>query len=382
MGIYSLTYILNGFGCILDKKNRKIMNYAVIALLIFMSGTRYYMGGNDVRVYENVFNGAGSVSNVLRYMFTGVNLGVNENYETGFLLVCSVIKSLNFSYFGFTLIFAICFYMIMYNSLKEFVALWAPFWALFMYKIMFYDTFISIRQGMTIAIFCFSLKYIRDRKRKQYFLCCVMAFLMHRGALILFPVYFVQYIPISKKIILRTAIAFLPTLLIRNIVDIGPVIEKIIEIIGFTRKSKGWADASDPISLIHTLECYIMVLLVLLFYEKIISNKRSREAKLVLQLMLVTIPIFTLLSNWIVMTREKDYFVLMYGIVLGYIIDGGTTDITQKNDSYVGINNAKVIAIALLAACYIGMTRYIIKFDGGVLMNYTSFLTQNVSIFR
>lgn len=135
------------------------------------------MGGSDVLTYENVYNNVPSVSTVIKYMFTGINLGVNENYETGFLLICSIIKSLNFSSFGFTLIIALLFYILMYKGLKEFVPLWAPFWSLFMYKIMFYNTFISIRQGLTIAIFCYSLKYLRDNKWIRYFIICVVAFL-------------------------------------------------------------------------------------------------------------------------------------------------------------------------------------------------------------
>lgn len=386
---YSITYLLNAFGMASNERNKRLINGLVITLLIFISGTRYYMGGSDVLVYENVYNGAPSVGVVLRYLFTGVNSGVNTNYETGFILICSLIKSVGFSYFGFTLVFAILFYILMYKGLQEFVSEWTPFWALFMYKIMFYDTFISIRQGLTMAIFCYSLKYIRDKKMIKYFVTAFLAFLVHRGAIILFPLYFIQYIPISKKIIRWVAIGFLPTWFIRNQVNLGGIIDRIIRIIGFASKSEGWAEAIEPISVIHTLECYIFVVLVLIFYDKIISTKHEREVGIVLRLFIFTIPIFTLLSNWIVMTREKDYFVLMYGILMGYILEGGTTSIVEYDDggypsyySGAGGGNAQMVSLAFLAACFIGMTRYVLRFDGGVLMHFTSFITQGVSIFR
>lgn len=391
MYVYSLTYFLNAIGFRMDKKSANIINYMVIALLIFISGTRYYMGGSDVFIYENVYNDVPKISIILKYIFTGVNDGVNENYESGFLLICSIIKSLHFSYFGFILIFAILFYVLMYKGLKDFVPMWAPFWALFMYKIMFYDTFISIRQGLTMAVFCFSLKYIRDKKWLQYFVWCLIASMIHRGAIILFLVYFVQYIPLSKKTIAWTAAAFLPTWFIRNKVDLGGIIDKIISIIGFAEKSEGWADVTEPISIIHTLECYIMVLLVLFFYEKIISNEKQKEVKLVLQLFLLTIPIFTLLSNWIVMTREKDYFVMMYGIIFGYILDGEITASLNHDkvsgplyEQYnsVSSNNAKIIALGIIAACFIGMARYVLAFNHAEFWNFTSFVTQHVSIFQ
>lgn len=389
MVAYSITYILNALGMSFNERNKKAINGLVIACLIFISGTRYYMGGSDVYVYEHVYNGTPSVGVVLRYIFTRVNLGVNTNYETGFILICSIIKTAGFSYFGFTLLFASLFYILMYKGLLEFVSDWALFWALFMYKIMFYNTFISIRQGLTMAIFCYSLKYIRDRKIVKYFVTAFFAFLVHRGAIILFPLYFIQYVPMSKRSVKWVAIGFLPTWFIRGQVGfVGGIIERVISIIGFASKSEGWAEPTDPISFIHTLECYIFVVLVLLFYEKIMSTKHQNEVGLVLRLFVLTIPIFTLLSNWIVMTREKDYFVMMYGILIGYILEGGTTRVIRYDDGFPNFydnarrGNANIITLVFLAACYIGMTRYVVNFDGGVLMHFTSFITQGVSIFR
>ena len=388
MGIYTIVYWTNAIGCALNKKNEKMINYIVIALLIFISGTRYYMGGSDVLVYEGVYNAVPKVDVVLNYIFNGINNGVNENYEKGFLLICSVIKELGFSYFGFTLLFAILFYVLMYKGLSEFISIWTPFWALFMYKIMFYNTFISIRQGITMAIFCYGLKYIRDNKMIKYFIICFIAFFIHRGAIILFPLYFVKYIPISPKFIKCIAVVFAPTWLIRSQVNLGKIIEQVISVIGYANKSEMWTEATDPISIIHTLECYLMVVLVLTFYDKIISTQKQREVKLVLQIFICTIPIFTLLSNWIVMTREKDYFVLMYGILFGYILEEGTTS-SIKSDSNtmietdrVGRVNACIITVIILVACFIGMTRYVMVFDNGVLKYFTSFITQGVSIFR
>lgn len=391
MGTYTITYLINSLGFSANEKSKKIINFIVIALLIFISGTRYYMGGSDVLIYENVYNGAPSVGTVLRYLFTGVNNGVNPNYETGFILICSIIKGMGFSYFGFTLLFATLFYILMYKGLDGFVSNWAPFWALFMYKIMFYNTFISIRQGFTMAVFCYALKYIRDKKIVKYFIWCFIAFLIHRGAIILFPLYFIQYIPMTPKVIKYVAICFAPTWLIRGQVNLDGIINKIISVIGFANKSEGWAEVTEPISIIHTLECYIIVVLVLIFYDKIMSTKRQREVKLVLQLFILTIPIFTLFSNWIVMTREKDYFVMMYGILFGYMLEGGTTspieyddegNVLTKPSSHVGYGNARIVAIGILVACFIGMTRYVMVFDGGVLKHFTSFITEGVSIFR
>lgn len=386
MAIYNLTYLINMLGLYLGKKGRKTVFYITVLLLIFICGTRYYLGGSDVYVYENVYNTSPSMSALFKYMFTGINEGVNTNYEIGFILICSLFKSMRFSYFGFILVFTVIFYLLMIKGLKRFVSSWSVFFATFMYKIMFYNTFISIRQGFTIAIFCYSLKYIVDKKPLKYFLLCLIAFFIHRGALILFPLYFLRYFKVTRKFYIYYSLIFLPTKLIASSVNIGPLLEKIIDIFNFSSKSDGWTEVTEPISIIHTLECYIVVLLIIFFFNKILSYKNNKEAKLILQLFLVVIPIFTLFSEWIVLTRIKDYFVIFYGLIFGYVIDGGTTkalgfQTENVKEEVKGVTNAKIISLIVFACCLIGMIRYVFVFDKGHLMQFESFIFMGESIF-
>ena len=174
MIIYSLTYAINALSTAVKKKDEKILRIIVFLLLIFMSGTRYYMGGSDVYTYENVYNGVPQISAVLKYIFTGVNEGVNINYESGYILLCSIGRFLRLSYFGFLLGYSTLFYVLLYNGLKGIIEEWGIFLALFMYKLMFYNTFISIRQGMTLAVFCYALKYIVNKKPVRYFIYIVV----------------------------------------------------------------------------------------------------------------------------------------------------------------------------------------------------------------
>lgn len=388
MVAYYLTYFSNALSFIVNDKYKKYINIFVLLALVFMSGTRYYMGGNDVYVYENVYNSVPSIYSILTYVFTGVNSGVNTNYEIGFLLVCSISKALHFSYFGFILMHSAIFYSLLYFGVRDFVSEWAPFIALFMYKLMFYNTFISIRQGLTLAIFAFSLRYIRDKRIVSYLICCFIAFLIHRGALILFPLFLVAYIPVSKRLVKLTAGLFLPTIIIRERINIGPLIERIIDYVGYRRKSEGWADASEPISIIHTIECYVVIALILLFWDKIIDTAKANKSEFIINLFILIIPILTLFSNWIVMTREKDYFVLTYGIIFSYLISEGTTNPTYDNYEYsvrdimVGNRNMKVLSLMIITTCLIGMTRFVFAFDNGVLKKFVSFIYMGVSIFE
>ena len=107
---------------------------------------------------------------------------------------------------------------------------------------------------------------------------------------------------------------------------------------------------------------------------------------LIIQLILLLVPIFTIFSNWIVFTREKDYFVVAYGLLFSILL---SLNKTNENIKEIYVNNKlnkfdinKIIALCLLIICYLGMFRFVYKFDGGVLMKYTSFITKpSVSIF-
>lgn len=389
MIIYSITYFINSIGFFTNKRDSHIIKVLVVLLLAFMTGTRYYMGGSDVYVYEGMYKAVPAPWIIFKAIFTGAKHGINSNYELGFQFMCSIIKTLGFSYFGFILLWSILFYSLLLKGLEEFVPSWAVFFAVFMYKLFFYNTFISIRQGMTLAIFCIMLKYIRDRKWFKYYVLCVLALLVHNGAILLFPLYFITYIPISKKFIHFYALAMAPTWFLSSYVDLSSYILKVAELLN-SSKGQHWAFSTERISVIHTLECYVVVILVLLFYDKIIHSENEKEAKLSLQLFLVTLPMFTLFRDWIILTREKDYFVLMYGILFGYILDKGTTStdaeqeaIIQSSNNYdVGERNARLISLGIIAVCFLGMMRFVFVFDGGVLKHFTSFITEGVSIFR
>ena len=376
MPYYLVTYFFNSFSLYVKKDQRKYIEILGLILLVFLSGTRYCLAGSDYYVYENVFNKSAHTLDVLRYIFTGVNNGVNINYEPGFLLLNSIVKDLGLNYHGFIFIVAVIFYLLFYFGIKKYTDKWGLVACLFMYKLMFYNTFISIRQGLTIALFIYGLRYIIDNKPIKYFILRFICYYIHRASLFLFPLYFCRYIPVSKKILRNVAVLFIPTWFIRSFINLEKPIMSIISFIGFEQKSEGWASPIEGISLIHTLECYIIIFLVLYFWDKL--DMKDNTQKIMVQLLLILIPIFTLLSNWILFTRLKDYLVIVYAILLAYIINRSSS---ENSNRIRGIRYIKLVRPTFLICCLIGMVRYVMVFDGGVLMNYDSFLFHFLSIF-
>lgn len=198
--------------CLKEQKHKKIFEITTLIILCIISGTRYYLGGTDYYVYQEVFK---AVPNVFRFNFSTIhNNCYTYGMEKGFLYFVSIIKTIGFNYYGFTLIHSIIFYTGLYVGLKRYTKNFNFLIIIFLYKLFFYNTFISLRQSITIVIFFIAIRFIQEKKAIKYFLCCTLAMLFHNGAIILFPIYFINKVKLTKKRIIILNCIFIPTLII------------------------------------------------------------------------------------------------------------------------------------------------------------------------
>ena len=107
--------------------------------------------------------------------------------------------------------------------------------------------------------------------------------------------------------------------------------------------------------------------LVIKNYEKVM--KHDNKYNIIIKLFLILLPIFTLFRGVEIITRVKDYFIITYGILLGYIFE---------------VKCKKYILKFIIIIYYCGLTflRFILLFDNGALMPYESYIFKGLSIFR
>lgn len=198
--------------CLKEQKHKKIFEITTLIILCIISGTRYYLGGTDYYVYQQVFK---AVPSIFRFDFNTIhNIYYTYGMEKGFLYFVSILKTIGFNFLGFTLIHSIIFYTGLYVGLKRYTKNFNFLIIIFMYKLFFYNTFISLRQSITLVIFFIAIRFIQERKAIKYFLCCALAVFFHNGALILFPIYFINKIKLTNKRIIILNCIFVPTLII------------------------------------------------------------------------------------------------------------------------------------------------------------------------
>lgn len=353
-----------------NEKEKRIFEISILIFLCIISGTRYNLGGTDYFVYKTVYD---VVPTINEFNFESVqNINGTFGMEKGYLLYNSIIKTLGFSFYGFTLINSIIFYTCLYIGLKRYIKNFNFFLIIFLYKMFFYDTFISMRQSVSMVIFFIALQFIEKKKPVKYWTLCTIALFFHNSAIILFPLYFIRNFKISKKTFMIINIVGL-IFLILNITGIfvfNPI--NVINILFSNNsialeKSNSYFDITEKISIIHSLE-YFVIAIILYFNYEYIQNKNDKS-KLVINIFIILMFIFTVMRGFVIITRIKDYFLWTYSIILYYLMEN--QEIKKKN----------IIAILVCVVCLYGYIRYLKSFDNGGLIPYNSYLNDKVSIY-
>ena len=352
----------------MNKQQRDTLFIFCLFILACVSGFRN-MGGNDFLVYENIYSYIPTMPDVF-------NTSKDDfNYEYGYVLWVSLFKTLGFSYYGYILINSFIFYVCLWYGLKRYTSNFGVLILIFLYKLFFYNTFISMRQSVTVAGFFLIAQYIEQRKLIPYFIGCYVLSRFHNGAYLLFLLYGLAYVNLTKRKIIFLNLLFIPTIFIgfAGIDVLGPI-GKFLESQADTtaelhRVDKYFNNENlSPIGIFHTLEYFLLMYFFVINYDKI--SKLNCFSSLAAKLFICLLPLFTLFRGSEILTREKDYFTIFYAVILCYLMQ-----IDKGKWRYF-------VLVSTMLLCAFGYYRYIVLFDGGVFLNYKPwFMNPDLHIF-
>lgn len=372
---YAGIYIYASLMAIIDTVNsekyiKKTLAVIFILVLAIISGTRFHLGGTDYYVYRNVFESIPLLDEFFSNFKILDDMYMTYGMEDGYLFLNSLIKTLGFNFYGFILIHSIIFYSLFFYGVSRYTKNMGLVMIIFLYKLFFYNTFISMRQSLTIALFWIMLKFIEERKFIKYIIIWTICIKLHTASMVLLPVYFINRIKMSKKLLIILNCIFIPTIIISilgiNLISFMEPIFKYIEDPTVQSKAIGMANnVGGGINLLHTLEYFIIMFLVILNYDKVEKENNAT----VIKLFVVMLPLFTLFRSVEILTRVKDYFIITYGILLFSICK------PQKSKELI------YLAIVLYF-CLFTFIRFIVLFDAGAMIPYESYIFKDISIFR
>lgn len=370
--IFSCCFYLLLFQGFVREKDKQFFLIFVLTILALISGTRYYLGGSDYYVYKTVYDSIPTLKDFIQNYTNLDKLYQTFGFERGYLFINSLIKTLGFNFYGFTLIHALFFYTCLYQFIKRNAPSYWIMIAIFLYKIFFYNTFISLRQSITIALFLVAIEFIKNNSFIKYIVTIIVASAIHTAALILIPVYFINRVNFTKKKVVILNIIFIPTLVIGQL-NI-PILSFVPSIFSWISSSTVYGKIENyaingfksGLSIFHVFEYFLVMGLLVFNFNKIKNS--SHYSNIYIGLFLCLLPIFTIFSGYEILTRIKDYFTLMYGIILGCY------------SKYLGGYKLLFNGIILIV-CMLGLFRFLILFDNGALTEYESYIFKGISIF-
>lgn len=362
-------------GVVSRTKDQRIVCLVAIALLALVAAMRN-VGGTDFNIYRIIYNNAPSLGNFFKYYDV-----LDDHYRTfgverAYLLGNSFFKTLHFSYYGYIFVQAIFIIFTTYFALRKYTREFMLVVMVFLYKFYFYNTFISLRQPITIAIFFIMLRFMERRKILPYMLLALVSFYFHTAAIVLFPLYFLNRVKVTRKLIIVLNIIFLPTLVLSAMdLPVLRVFEPILNLEIFSTdevflktEQLIMGESLTAINWLHTAEYFVIMALLIFFFYRI--KEANPECDTMIKLFLCLLPIFTLCRNYEILTRIKDYFTISYGFILSYI-------------AAVEKGKYRFMTYVLTGLwCAFGFFRFIVLFDGGAMLKYKPNFMLGRSLFE
>lgn len=354
--IFVTIAILTLFEEIFPAPKRKPFDLLMILILGTVSAF-HGIGGTDLFIYKNAYDSIPAFGKVISDIDSTRELIFN--FEPGYLIIISSLKTIGFGFGEYIFIQAVFFYTLLYHGLRRYTSHWGLVMLVFLYKMFFYDTFVSMRQPLTIAGFFMIMKYIYYGNPKKYFAWCGLLCIIHNGAILLLCLYFIRYIKLTKNRLIILSIIFLPTVLLSHM-GMGASLGTIMELI--SSKGSSYSNNEGTLSIAYTLEYYILMLFIIINYNSIIKLKYS---EFIIKLFTVMLPFVTLFSGVLILRRELDYFFPLYGIIGGYLCD-------------LNSRIKPIIILLYISISYYGYQRYITNFDKGSLIPYKTWIETKI----
>lgn len=188
--LYYLSFALISFlfGYAYEKAQNKGLKYKYFMLLflsVFLICSMRYYVGNDYPSYIDGF------LNIQTY---------EENiffWEPGYYFIN---RFFSFSDIGYLYVFAFSSFISFFFLFKSFLytntVKWGAFFAWMLGLIIFMNN--GIRQGISICIFLYSIKYVEQSRFWRYLLCILFATLFHYSAIVMIFVYFIKKMRLNK----------------------------------------------------------------------------------------------------------------------------------------------------------------------------------------
>jgi hypothetical protein len=187
----------------------------------------------------------------------------------------------------------------------------------------------GIRQATACCFFIFSIQFIEERKPLPYLLCCLLAYMFHRSAIILLPFYFIDKADFFKIkwlpwLVYIMAVVVARTSFINNYIEqyFSVVSEAFNYDEGYTTEqalTKLEYDTNESTG-IGSLVSTGITLITLSFMQPAKKFYDSKFFQIISNLYLIGLFGGVAFSGNVILTRPFGYFTVFGGVVTAYVL--------------------------------------------------------------
>lgn len=188
MEIVLLTNILVVIFAFLESKKILKNGLLISFVIIFVFLSLRYDYGND---YMNYYKGFQEINRFVNFNIFDEQI----HFEPGWVVLCILFQPIGF--FGMVVFLSFLYCYFLYDLIKRYVPIKLYWFAVFI--LVFSSEFVlthlsTMRQTLAILTFIFSLKFIYEKKIILYVMSILLASTFHSSALLLLPIYFIQFV--------------------------------------------------------------------------------------------------------------------------------------------------------------------------------------------
>lgn len=223
-----------------------------------------------------------------RYLSAGAyNFFVGER---GYVVINIIISFFTENRYIFILIYTAIIYILLFISLKKYAKNY-PIALIFFMGLWFFFTFTYLRQVLGAAVVWLSIRYIIKRDLKYFILVLLIAWSIHKSAIIFFPVYFIPIKKYSQKYIISFMVAMI-------ILGLSPIPNSLFNAYGDASIVEMRRDynASGGFRIAYFLEVGFFLYMILHYY-KTIPNRAQNIVMLNLALLFCATLLFFIRSE-------------------------------------------------------------------------------------
>lgn len=288
-----------------------------LTFLAFFVGMADMFGGYDRYIYGDCFDTIADVTSAHgSYLYEGVFDYFPTEY--GYTVINIIISFFTANRYVFILLITFSIYILLFVSLRKYAKDYPLALILFM-GLWFYFTFTYLRQVLGVTIVWLSIDYIVKRRFWRFFAVFLVACLVHKSAVIFFPLYFIPVRKYSRQTVLII-------MFVMFVVGLSPIPNTLFMLYGDVSVIEMQSDyhSAGGFRIAYVLEAVFFLYVILTNY-RYVGNKPVDYVTLNMALVFCAVLLF--------FVRSEDGGRLAWYFMLGVIVTVSNLIVRGSNRS-------------------------------------------------